>query len=360
VAGIGLALTVVASGASGPSAVAVAPNAALDQSNPARPSACRYTGWVPDDAASWSAQTFTAATTGGLTDVVIPLRVRTSRVAVAIAPVGGDGRPAVSPPLVSTSLTLPQTPTYADVTVSFSTPARVEAGKQYAIVVAAPEVAPDLAWEADVGSSVKDPVGTPCADGAYAGGRSWVSNNGLAGDADFFFQTYVVPARHVMVVKLGAGSGSVQDGAHVLDCGSTCSGEVLQGQTVTLTATADPGSIFGGWVGGGCTAPGPTCSFVVAGDTTVTANFAKSVVLLTVHKVGSGAVTSVPAGISCGARCRHAFVPGPVTLIAKPAAGWQLARWVGPCRGTKPRCRITLARATTVTAAFSRTSPGKK
>src|SRR6266516_8077715 len=73
--------------------------------HPSRASACRYTGWVPDDAASWAAQTFTAGVSGSLTDVVMPLRIRTPVVVVAITPVGAGGRPVVSAPLASTSRT---------------------------------------------------------------------------------------------------------------------------------------------------------------------------------------------------------------------------------------------------------------
>jgi hypothetical protein len=174
-------------------------------------------------------------------------------------------------------------------------------------------------------------------------------------DGDFFFQTYVVPARRVTVQKAGNGTGLVQDGTHAIDCGSACSGEFLQGQTVTLTATPDRGSIFAGWSGGACAGTGTTCSVPVNGDIPVTATFATQAVGLKVSKVGRGAVTSLPRGIACGGGCSHAFAPGPVTLTAKPSHGWRFARWQGACRGTKPSCRLVLARPSTATAIFART-----
>jgi hypothetical protein len=333
----------------------VTANAALDQSNQSRASACRYTGWVPDDASSWAAQTFTAGISGALTDVVLPLRLNTPLIVVAIASVGGDGRPIVSSPLASTTVAPPVTTTYTDVTVSFAAPVRVEAGKQYAIVLSQPALTvPDVAWRADVGSAIRDPSGTPCADGAYGAGRSVVNNDGLGGDADFFFQTFVVPARHLTVVKQGTGTGSVQDSAHGLDCGSICSAAPLHGEMVTLTATASPGSNFAGWTGVDCTAPVPTCSFLVSADTTVTATFTLKTFTVVVSRRGSGAIRSAPAGIVCGKRCRYAFVPGAITLTATPSSGWRFARWQGGCRGTKLRCRFILSRATTVTASFVR------
>src|SRR5438876_10025875 len=95
-----LALAIPASASSG---AAASPGATVDQSNPSRASACRYTGWIPDDAASWAAQTFTAGVSGSLTDVVMPLRIRTPVIVVAITPVDAGGRPVVSTPLASTS-----------------------------------------------------------------------------------------------------------------------------------------------------------------------------------------------------------------------------------------------------------------
>jgi hypothetical protein len=350
-----LGLAIGGSALSGLVGVLVAPGAALDQSNPSRASVCRFTGWLPDDAAGWAAQTFTAGSSGSLTDVVVSLRVGDPRIAVAIAPVDADGRPVVATPLAATSLAVGATTSYVDVDASFPTPAKVEAGKQYAIVVSSASngAANDWVWKADLGTSTTDPVGTRCGDGAYGGGRFWVSSAPIGADADFFFQTYVVPARHLTVEMTGTGSGLVQDGTRRIDCGVNCTGEFLQGETAILTATADPGSTFSGWSGDGCSGAAPTCSVSVAGDTSVTAHFTRKLVTLTVHRFGRGTVSSLPAGLTCGRLCRHNFLPGPVTLTAKPSKGWRLARWQGGCHGTRPACRITLLHAATVTAIFT-------
>jgi hypothetical protein len=351
-----LALVIAGSATPNATTSSVAPNAMLDQSNPSRDSACRYTGWVPDDATGWAAQTFTAGVTGSLTNVVLWLRVSDPRISVAITPVDDSGRPVVATQLASTGMEVATIGAYVDVEVSFSTPARVEAGKRYAIVLFAPTTAvpSSWTWKTDLGSSTTDPSGTRCADGAYAGGRFWASGAPLGADADFFFQTYVVPTRHVTSQKIGTGTGLVQDGTRVIDCGSTCSGDFPQGGTLTLTATPDPGSIFSGWSGGGCTGTGPTCAVPVNGDTTLTAAFSRKLASLTVHRFGHGTVRSLPAGITCSRRCNHRFVLGPVTLTAKPSEGWRFARWQGACLGTKSVCRLVLLRPRTVTAIFAR------
>lgn len=68
---------------------------------------------------------------------------------------------------------------------------------------------------------------------------------------------------------------------------------------------------------------------------------------------GSGTVSSLPAGILCGAACAHDFPNGAqVELTATPAAGSTFVGWSGGgCSGTAP-CHLTLASDTSVTATF--------
>ena len=352
-AAIVFALAAVGSATSGTSRSLAAPGAVLDATNPARPSACRYVAWVPDSANEWVAETFTAGLTGSLTDVILWLRVSNPQNPVGIAAVDAEGRPDVTRTLASATLAVGGSTTFNPVGVSFPVPARVEAGKQYALVLHAP-VRDAWAWQADLGSSLVDPGGKPCADGANTGGRLWLSSDPMGRDADFFFQTYVVPARRLTVQKTGTGTGVVKDETRAIDCGASCAGEVTQGQTATLTATPDPGSIFAGWSGAGCEGSAPTCTVTVGGDVVVTAAFTRRLVTLTVSKVGRGTVTSVPAGITCGRVCSRTSVPGAVKLTAKPLKGWRFARWKGACRGTKPVCRLTLAATGSVAAVFRR------
>ena len=74
------------------------------------------------------------------------------------------------------------------------------------------------------------------------------------------------------VAKDGTGSGLVVSSPAGIDCGSDCSESYLPDEGVTLTATADPGSAFDGWSGGGCSG-NSECTLLVDQDYTITATF---------------------------------------------------------------------------------------
>jgi chitodextrinase len=76
--------------------------------------------------------------------------------------------------------------------------------------------------------------------------------------------------------------------------------------------------------------------------------------VLTVAKsgIGSGTVSSSPAGISCGSACSAGFSSGTsVTLTATAASGSAFTGWSGACTGTST-CTVTMSAAKSVTATF--------
>ena len=135
---------------------------------------------------------------------------------------------------------------------------------------------------------------------------------------------------------------------------ATC-GTYPVGTNMTLTAAANSASNFGGWSGGtgsasSCLGTAP-CSFPLNGDSTVTANFHRPT--LSVVVVGTGSVTSSPAGINnCGGGglCFASF--DKTTVVTLTVSGTGFTGWSGGgCSGTGT-CPVTLLTDTGVTANF--------
>jgi Galactose oxidase, central domain/FG-GAP-like repeat/Divergent InlB B-repeat domain/Kelch motif len=135
--------------------------------------------------------------------------------------------------------------------------------------------------------------------------------------------------------------------------------QVVQGATTSFTVTADGGysAVVSGSCGGNLIGNTYT-TLAITADCTVIASFTAQPVSLQVVKsgTGQGAVTSNPAGISCGADCSESLASGTaVTLTATPDAGAGFGGWSGvSCIGgnTAATCSFTLTANTTVTATF--------
>jgi len=157
------------------------------------------------------------------------------------------------------------------------------------------------------------------------------------------------------VALAGTGVGVVKSTPAGIDCGTTCTLAVPVGGSVQLTATPATGSVFAGWSGGGCSGTG-TCTTTVNAAAAVAATFTLTP-MLTVVKAGTGlgVVTSVPAGINCGADCSEAVTYGSVVTLsaAVTGTGSVFTGWSGGgCTGTGA-CVVTVTAATQVTATFT-------
>lgn len=158
------------------------------------------------------------------------------------------------------------------------------------------------------------------------------------------------------VARSGTGAGTVTSDPAGIACGETCSVTVTWGTALTLTASEDAAtSTFGGFTG--CdAATGATCSVTLTEDRAIDAAFPLRRHDLAITVEGSGAVTSSPAGIDCGATCSASYEHGTsVTLTASPdTATSSFADWGGACAGTtETTCTVDLVDARTVSARFT-------
>jgi hypothetical protein len=74
------------------------------------------------------------------------------------------------------------------------------------------------------------------------------------------------------IIKSGIGTGTVTSSPSGIDCGATCSYQFVDGTSVTLTATPDSGTIFGGW-SGDATDTNSIVTITMNSDKSVTATF---------------------------------------------------------------------------------------
>ena len=166
------------------------------------------------------------------------------------------------------------------------------------------------------------------------------------------FDTSTVPTNNLTVTRSGTGAGTITSNPTGISCGVACSADYAEGTVVTLTPTANAGSMFAGWSGD-----------ADCGDGQVTMNAARTCTAtfdlnplatftLTVSKTGtgSGTVTTSPAGINCGADCTESYDEGtPVTLIPAPASGSTFAGWSGDADCTDGNVTMNAARSCTAT-----------
>ena len=166
--------------------------------------------------------------------------------------------------------------------------------------------------------------------------------------------SFTVQSFTLAVSRIGAGGGTVTSSPAGISCGADCSESYTSGTTVTLTAAANGGSLFGGW--SGCNAvSGTTCTVSVTAARSVTATFNLQFFTLTVSKtgLGSGTVTSSPAGINCGSACSASYASNAVvTLTASPALLSGFTGWSGCDTVSGQTCTVATNRARSVTASF--------
>ncbi|HKG95733.1 MAG TPA: hypothetical protein VKA84_27735 [Gemmatimonadaceae bacterium] len=163
----------------------------------------------------------------------------------------------------------------------------------------------------------------------------------------------------VLVFKSGSGKGTVTSNPPGIDCGPDCDYQYegyVKGTVVTLTAAPAQGSRFVEW-SGDCVANGATATVTLDGhDRACTARFDSALPkTLTVVPTGSGSgsVSSLPLGISCGNVCASLFEDGSrVDLTALPVTGSRFVSWGNACSGSEPFASVTMDADKTCSARF--------
>ena len=181
--------------------------------------------------------------------------------------------------------------------------------------------------------------------------------------AESVIATFTNAPRTLTLSKSGAGTGTVTSAPAGVDCGSTCAPTFDAGTVVTLTPAAGANSTFAGWTG--CdSVTGNVCTVTMSVNKTVNANFALVQRTLTVDpsrvegdSVADGSVASDVGNIGCSvadvANCAGSLSHGStVVLTATPAAGNELAGWVGCDSVQGYTCTVTLTGDRTVRADF--------
>ena len=187
------------------------------------------------------------------------------------------------------------------------------------------------------------------------GGGTQTYSYDAAGNLLSLVNTPPAPGAITLTVAVsGGGSGTVTGSG--INCGAVCATNPATGATVSLTATAAPGSTFDGW-GGACSGTG-ACDVIMNQSQNVTASFSTALpsrfdLMVSRSGSGSGSISSSPTGISCGSTCSTNFESGTtVTLSATPISGSTFAGWGGNCSGSAS-CVVTMNAARNVSATFT-------
>jgi len=114
-----------------------------------------------------------------------------------------------------------------------------------------------------------------------------------------------------------------------------------------FNAATPPRRIFGGTLSGLSLTPGPPVDLEVRLVPVFTATVQK-------QGIGSGRITSTPAGIDCGTSCSGDYEQGTtVSFNAAPVPGSVFVGWSGACNGAVPTCTVVIVANQTVKATFT-------
>jgi hypothetical protein len=177
--------------------------------------------------------------------------------------------------------------------------------------------------------------------------------------------------QNVYITRTGAGSGVVLTDPYCIDCGSICFNQFPYGSTVSIIASANTTSEFGGWVGGPYDGSVfSDFSFNITANQAITAVF-NAIPFYTIEAfslgyyvtpdsvIDVGRVTSTDGILSTPTSYSHSYRRNTnVSLSCQPAiSGWWFTGWNGgPCAGISDRyiCSFSVLEPGSVSAYYVR------
>ncbi len=172
----------------------------------------------------------------------------------------------------------------------------------------------DYSQVIDVGDTTMYTVTNLTAGNTYYFAVTAHDASGYESDYSNEVSTTVVQRYRLTARKRGTGAGTITGTG--INCGNECSNTYNAWALVTLTATPDAGSTFGGWSGGGCAGTGQ-CVMNMNTNKTVTALFKADTYTITAQSGAGGRIT--PAGaisVRRGSDRTFAIIPNPKYRIA--------------------------------------------
>lgn len=162
----------------------------------------------------------------------------------------------------------------------------------------------------------------------------------------------------IEIVKKGTGIGEVLADPICINCGDTCSGEFLNGSTVTLIASASYTSVFNRWETPEGTISLVDYSFLVTNSKSITAVFdTQPYYTLSLFTPGPKVIT-VDGFIDCPNSCDHVYLNNSLVYISSvpPPSGYAFDGYSGgPCEGVPSQeCLLRMTEDTSVSANFVR------
>ncbi len=147
---------------------------------------------------------------------------------------------------------------------------------------------------------------------------------------------------NLAVTKSGTGAGTVTSSPAGIDCGSDCSETLVDGTSVTLTASPAADSSFTAWSGAGCSGTS-TCTVTMSAARAVDAKFTKkpsNVFPTPTVKAGASALSSsvrVPGPGTITQRVTRSSTAAAVLTVCKTSGKATKAGWV------KLTCKLSKA-----------------